>query len=101
MLNITHRSPPFSQPEKGRAVNGTWSKKAEGRFSEGMFVIVPDLDDNASIDEAKAWQAMAIKEDKIRVLELDCKELFGITELKRDFLWVGLCVHHSPKGNII
>ena len=71
----------IGKPESGkselfRAVNGIyWSKKAELRFSEGMFVIVPDLDDNAPIDEAKAWQTMAIKEYKIKVLKPDCREM--------------------------
>lgn len=96
-----NQSPPFSESEQGRAVNRTWSKKAEVRFSEGMFVIVPDLEGNAPIDEAKVWQAMAIKEDKIRVLKPDCKELSGIIELKKYFLWVGFSVHHPLRGNII
>ena len=70
-----------SDPTKGtselyRAVNGIlWSQAAETRFSLGYFVVVPDLDDNATPAEVQAWQEMPVKEYRIRVLRPNAQKM--------------------------
>lgn len=73
---IDQKYEPGVKSELFRACNGIyWSDGAEERFGKGLFVLVPDLDSNATIDEIRTWQASAMKEYRIRVLRPDASEM--------------------------
>ncbi|KAL8792544.1 MAG: hypothetical protein Q9195_004843 [Heterodermia aff. obscurata] len=73
---IDQKYEPGAKSELFRACNGIyWSSGAEERFGKGLFVLVPDLDSDATSDEIKTWQASAMKEYRIRVLRPDASEM--------------------------
>ncbi|KAL9103808.1 MAG: hypothetical protein Q9163_001185 [Psora crenata] len=86
----------IGKPEKGkselfRACNGIlWSKEAELRFSLGQFVIVPDLEEDATADQAQAWQNSTVKGYRIRVLRPNAKEMAEPMNLYNPTLWKDL-----------
>lgn len=64
----------FGETEDGKSelfspMNGMlWSSDTEYRFSQGLFVIVPDLADQSSEKEVEEWEAKDTKNYKISVL---------------------------------
>ena len=64
----------FGRPDSGhselfKAENGIlWSTRAEERFEQGLFVIVPDVPDQPTKEQLDTWEASDPKEYKIRVL---------------------------------
>ncbi|KAL8672435.1 MAG: hypothetical protein Q9168_003098 [Polycauliona sp. 1 TL-2023] len=81
-----------SKSELFRAVNGIlWSNAAEQRFSAGLFVLVPDLEPNATPAEAEAeWEKSSRKEYRIRVLDAGHVSMQQRVELGREELWCDL-----------
>lgn len=80
--------PKSGKSELFRAVNGIWwSVGAEDRFTRGMFVIVPDLREDATTAEIHAWQKSDPKEYKIKVIRPEAKEMKEPTRPDGDKLW--------------
>ncbi|CAF9941120.1 MAG: hypothetical protein HETSPECPRED_002874 [Heterodermia speciosa] len=73
---IDQKYEPGVKSELFRACNGIfWGAGAEERFGKGLFVLVFDLDSDATIDEIRTWQGSAMKEYRIRVLRPDASEM--------------------------
>lgn len=65
-----HAPRPEPKGELFRAVNGIfWSSDAEKRFTAGLFVIVPDLNTDATATEIATWEASNPKEYRLRVID--------------------------------
>ena len=69
---------PGPKGELYRAVNGIyWSAGAELRFSNGLFVIVPDLNIDATPAELATWEASSPKKYRLRVTDPEHKDMLA------------------------
>ena len=59
------------EPENGLMV----SLEAEKKIATGLILIVPDVPDNATVDQLDAWTKMEPKEYKLRVLNPNHEEM--------------------------
>ncbi|KAL9594854.1 MAG: hypothetical protein Q9219_006789 [cf. Caloplaca sp. 3 TL-2023] len=80
--------------EPFRAENGIlWVQEAEERFTAGHFCIVPDVPAEPTSEEIAAWEALEVKEYRIRVLDSQnekMKKKIGTT----DKIWADLDNEH-------
>ena len=71
-----------------KAENGiVWSKLAQSRFSQGLFIIVPDINDNSDEDEVLTWQVKEPKEYKIKILNRGAAPMQELVGANRQYRW--------------
>jgi hypothetical protein len=70
---------PTDPPELFSPLNGLiLCQEIEHHFDKGFFAIVPRLPDNPSIEDISAWNTSDPKEYKIRILNLNHKEIDNV-----------------------
>lgn len=100
---------PTEQPELWSPLNGLLiSAAAEDSFERGLYVVVPDISDNASLDEISVWNRSEPKEYKIKIIDLAHSKIDETIDRKREITWrdmdnvrLRFRNHHRPRARYL
>ena len=70
-------------PRNGLLISGT----AEENFERGLYVIVPDIPENASVDEVSSWNMSEPKEYKIKIIDPTHPRIDSTVDRKTGSTW--------------